>query len=92
MFISVCDISGRVGCFIKWVRLTSDCAPEDQQPSADAPNEFVPHVVDARSYKKGPRLDHGPPINKDRGSVPTTGPHTVSTIGVRTFHRPRRQR
>ena len=37
---------------MKRERRTSDCAPEDQQPSADAPNEFVPHVVDARSHKK----------------------------------------
>jgi len=44
--------SQRERCGMKRERRTSDTAPEDQQPSADAPNEFVPHVVDARSPKK----------------------------------------
>jgi len=54
--LSVRANSRRERCGMKRERRTSDCAPEDQQPSADAPNEFVPHVVDARSHKKGPRL------------------------------------
>ena len=47
--LSVRANSRRERCGMKRERRTSDCAPEDQQPSADAPNEFVPHGVHARN-------------------------------------------